>query len=251
VIELQDESVVDEIHVHWRDYRFAMPREHFRQIADVFATAKLELDDFESKHDYRRSPHRDRSMDDFETEAKKYAGHQARIMGEVQLPLTAIRSRFDPGETDSGVAASWSPDRSSMAAVTAAYTVGERVAPLVLSTESDGRHLVIDGNHRLAAARALGLRDINCIVTDLTWQQTVDFRRAEGLLKKFDSDTGHRFNTSGFNRQYFAYRASRYYADHFHRHLWQHRLLARSRTARALASAVRYLRRTLRQLVKI
>ena len=120
---------------------------------------------------------------------------------------------------------------------------GEDVAPVILSTERDGRHLVIDGNHRLLAARQLGLKTLNCIVTDLTFAASADFRQAEGLLKRFDQQTGFRFNTSGFTRQFFAYRASRYYSDHFHRHTWRRHLLTRYRWARALAAVLRWGRR--------
>jgi hypothetical protein len=54
------------------------------------------------------------------------------------------------------------------------------------------------------------------MVTDMTFAESELFRRAEGLLKKFDRETGYRFNASGFNQQFIAQRMSRHYRNHFH-----------------------------------
>ncbi len=209
-IELQDESVTDEIHVHWRDYRFAMPREHLKLICDAFAKAKVELEAFEAGNDYRRRPHADRTVDDFAKERAKYAGYCPGIMGVEKISVADVRTRYDDGSER------WRPDASAITHLVKCYTEGRAIAPIVVSTERNGEHYVIDGNHRLHAARVAGLDKIDCISTDLTFEESALFRHAEGLLKKFDRETGFRFNTSGFNRQFFAYRTSRYYTDHFH-----------------------------------
>lgn len=209
-IELNDESVVDEMHVHWRDYRFAIPRSHFRVIADTFAKAKDALDAFEAENTYHRRPHRDRSMEEFAKERAKFDDHVTRLASEVDIPIADVRTRFDES-------APFDPEQSDIRFLVSLFKTGRRVSPIILSTERDGSHHVIDGNHRLAAAREAGLTRINAIITDLTFSDSELFRRAEGLLKKFDRQTGFRYNASGFNRQFFAYRASRFYTDHFHR----------------------------------
>jgi len=210
-IELQDESVVDEVHVHWRDYRLALPREHLKLIADAFTQAKKELESFEATHEYKRKPHLDRTMEDFATEHAKYAGHEARIMGEADIPISEIHTRFDNGDE------TWVPDEGAIQQLVDWYTSGRRVAPIVLSTEADQTHQIIDGNHRLFAAKRAGLTSVNSIITDMTFEESKLFRKAETLLKQFDEVTGFRFNTSGFNRQFFAHRVGRYYSDHFHK----------------------------------
>jgi len=209
-IELQDESVVDEIHVHWRDYRLALPREHLKPICDAFTQAKAELEAFEAANEYKRRPHRDRTMEDFAREREKYAEHRPGIMGERLLPVSQVRTRYDDGHR------TWQPNEDAIAHLVSCYTNNRVVPPIVLSTERNGEHHVIDGNHRLLAVRRAGLTDINCIITDMTFEDSEYFRKAEGYLKKFDEATNFRYNTSGFNRQYFAYRSSRYYTDHFH-----------------------------------
>jgi hypothetical protein len=210
-IELNDESVVDEMHVHWRDYRFALPRSHFRAIAEAFAKAKAELDAFEATNTYQRKPHRDRSMEDFAKERAKFDNHVTRIAGEVDIPVSDVRTRYDKADSD------FEPASDDLQFLARLYRENRLITPIVLSTERDGTHHIIDGNHRVAAAKEAGLTHINAVVTDLTFAESELFRRAEGLLKRFDRQTKFRYNTSGFNRQFFAYRASRYYTDHFHR----------------------------------
>lgn len=210
-IELQDESVVDEIHVHWRDYRLVMPREHFKIIADAFAEAKEELLSFEEEYDYVRRPHRDRTMEEYEKEKEKYKSFETKIMGEENVPVSKIRTRYDFNDKE------FKPDKKSIDILVKAFKNEERLPPIILSTEKDGSHHVIDGNHRLYAAKVANKETVSCIITDLTFEESKLFRKAEDLLKKFDRQTNYRYNTSGFNKQYFAYRASRYYYDHYHR----------------------------------
>jgi hypothetical protein len=56
-IELQAEEVIDEIHVHYRDYRLVMSRETFREFAKGVAEASTALDDFLANNDYERVEH--------------------------------------------------------------------------------------------------------------------------------------------------------------------------------------------------
>ena len=250
-IELQDESVIDEIHVHWRDYRFAMPRDQFKLVADSFSRAKTQLQAFEATHTYTRSPHRDRTMDDFASEAAKYGGHRPAIMGEKSFPVARVKTRFDADARSPGSPApAWMPDESHIAHLTDCYRRRDRIPPIVLSTERDGTHHVIDGNHRLQAARTMGLAEINAIVTDMTFAESEEFRRAEACLKRFDRETGYRFNASGFNRQFFAYRASRYYADHFHGLLWGRRYLGKFKMIRSLVNLARRCRTAVGRAVR-
>ncbi|MGD9671303.1 MAG: ParB N-terminal domain-containing protein [Hyphomicrobiaceae bacterium] len=209
-IELQEESVVDEIHVHWRDYRFAMNRENFKIIAEAFSEAKKGLLQFEAENHYVRRPHHDRSMKSFEYEFSEYNSYETRIMGEEMFPIASIKSRFDEGSE------SFSPPQDLIGLLVQKYKTGQRVVPIILSTEANGDHIVIDGNHRFHAAQRAGLTEINCIVMDVSFGDSEPFRCAEGLLKKFDESTGYRYNTSGFTKHFIAHRASRYYVDHFH-----------------------------------
>ena len=210
-IELQDELVIDEIHVHWRDYRMALNREHFKIIADAFHEARLALNAYERENTYVRSPHRDRLIEDFAKERAKYHSHKAGIMGEALFPVADIKTRYDDGEQ------TFEPETEAIDLLVDHFRKERRLCPIVLSTEPNGDHHVIDGNHRLVAAKRAGMENISSIVTDLTFEQSALFRRAEALLKQFDRSTGHRYNTSNFNQHFIAYRMSQYYRDHFYR----------------------------------
>ncbi len=56
-IELQAENVIDEVHVHYRDYRLVMSRETFREFAQGVSEAVATLDDFLANNEYERVGH--------------------------------------------------------------------------------------------------------------------------------------------------------------------------------------------------
>ena len=47
VIELQDEFVTDEVQIHYRDFRIALDRSRFREVAESFKKALNTLNEFE------------------------------------------------------------------------------------------------------------------------------------------------------------------------------------------------------------
>lgn len=209
-IELQTETVTDEIHVHWRDYRFALNRDQFKKIADAFTSAKMALDDFESRQHYARRSHHDRTMEDFEKEQKKYADSETRLVDEVDMKISDIQTRFKDIEKE------FQPSSTAIKLLENLYRNRERVFPILLSTEKNGDHIVIDGSHRYLAAIRAGLPSVNCIISSISFDQSEKFRKAEWLLKEFDRETGYRYDTSAFNREFFAYKMGRYYRNHFY-----------------------------------
>jgi hypothetical protein len=56
-IELQEESVIDAIHIHYRDYRLVMNIETFREFANGMKEALDNLDEFLSHYDYKEGQH--------------------------------------------------------------------------------------------------------------------------------------------------------------------------------------------------
>jgi len=215
-IELLEETETDEIHVHWRDYRFAISRGHFKIIADAFTKAKKELKSFEANHDYQRLAHPDRNLNDFKKEWEKYNDYDSRIMGEEDVSIDEIEFNSNGEVSDSKF------DINAIDILVEKYEQGKRVSPIILSTEVDNKHLIIDGNQRMLAAKKAELREVNCIVTDLTLHESRLLQEAENLLNRFDRQTEGRYNTSGFMKKFIAERTSRYYKDHFYRLLLSH-----------------------------
>ncbi|MCP4216746.1 MAG: hypothetical protein GY765_18995 [bacterium] len=56
-IELQEESVIDAIHIHYRDYRLAMNIETFREFSNGMRDALDNLDEMLKDYDYKEGTH--------------------------------------------------------------------------------------------------------------------------------------------------------------------------------------------------
>lgn len=56
-IELQEERVIDSIHIHYRDYRLAMNFATFRELALGMSEALAELEEYLGEHDYDELRH--------------------------------------------------------------------------------------------------------------------------------------------------------------------------------------------------
>ncbi|MCX6582728.1 MAG: hypothetical protein NT166_21340 [Candidatus Aminicenantes bacterium] len=56
-VELQEESVIDAIHIHYRDYRFVMNIETFREFSNGMKAALDNLDEFLRQYDYKEGAH--------------------------------------------------------------------------------------------------------------------------------------------------------------------------------------------------
>lgn len=198
VIELLDPTMRDEMHVHIRDHRFAMPRSAFRELARVFREAESELDAWEAKNRYPMRLERTRTM---RAERQRVQG-KAKKCGIVEhLPVDEIGYR-EPDHTR---------DLAWQAQLAEAIDRGEEVFPILVSTEKDGSHRVIDGEHRLAATKAAGEKTIPCVIAPLTFGESKRFRAIEGELKQLDRKTKWRYNLTGLNREFLAYRLSRHY----------------------------------------
>lgn len=210
-IELQDESVTDEIHVHWRDYRLALNREHFHVIARAFRDAEAKLTEFETKHSYVRDPHKDRRLGPVQAELDKYAGADTGIRGVEQLPLAKVKSRY----TD--IAREWNHRDKPVTTLVENFQKGGGCFPILVSTEADGSHIVIDGHHRLCAATIAGRSTIPAVVAPISFAESAPLRKAESLLKAFDKAHGYRFETAGFGREWLVYKMNSFYRGHYAR----------------------------------
>ena len=59
-VELQDEFITDEIHLHYRDFRIAMNRNTFKEFAKSISDANIKLTSFEENNSYNQKKHSDR-----------------------------------------------------------------------------------------------------------------------------------------------------------------------------------------------
>ena len=72
-IELQEEKVIDSIHIHYRDYRLVMNIETFREFASGMKQALDKLDEFLEQNDYNQEAH------PFRREVDKSEWQQSKI----------------------------------------------------------------------------------------------------------------------------------------------------------------------------
>ena len=218
-IELQDEFVTDEIHIHFRDFRFVMTRENFKIVAGEFAKAQRALDEFEKGNDYLRQAHPDREIRDFNTTgfSKDCA---AKIMGVVKVDIEKIKS-FDYSRSY------YKPSSFAMNILKKGHKEDGRFLPILLAKENNGEHLIIDGHHRYALAKELGLSQVDCIISDMTYEESADLRKVEVLLKELDKKTDFKYNFSDFYKEFIAFKLNRYYRNSFallsakHRFIWK------------------------------
>ncbi len=61
-IELQEEKVIDAIHIHYRDYRFVMNIETFRELATGMKNALDKLDSHLTQNNYKEGQHEFRKV---------------------------------------------------------------------------------------------------------------------------------------------------------------------------------------------
>lgn len=207
-IELQDVFVTDEIHIHYRDFRIGMDRERFRKVAKGFEKSLKELDSFEASEEYIRERHPDRVIKDFNSiKGSDIDTHQ---MGVANINISDVYSNWY-----SDVLNDWNPDKDAIEQLKKSYKSNGKFVPIILSTEKDGRHLIVDGHHRFYTANKLELKTIDAVVLDICFDDTSKIRQAEVLLKEFDKENDYKYALSAFMKSYLGYRLNRYYSNSF------------------------------------
>jgi len=124
-IELQDEFVTDEIHIHFRDFRFVLNRENFKIVAEEFERAREELIEFEKKNNYVRQSHPDREIVDF-NDACLNKDCDAKLMGVKKVEIGKIKSFDYPGSY-------YKPSPFVMAILKKGYAEDGKFLPILLT----------------------------------------------------------------------------------------------------------------------
>ncbi len=207
-IELQDEFVTDEIHIHYRDFRIAMDRERFRKVANGFKVSLEGLDEFEATETYEREMHSDRIINNFNNLDK--GDIDTKQMGVRKIDLSKVFSNWYKD-----IQTEWNPSQEAIKALELEYENKKNFIPIILSTEKDGKHIIVDGHHRFYTAKKLNLEKIDAVILNLTFDETSKIREAEVLLKQFDQETNYKYSLSSFMKSYLGHRLNRYYSNSF------------------------------------
>lgn len=207
-IELQDEFVTDEIHIHYRDFRLAMDRSRFKIFANSIKEANDILNEFEKNNTYIRKGHNDRIIQNFNN---KNESNNFFLQGVNQISLNKIRSKlyYD-------IETQWSPNKKFIETLKKQYTKSQLVPPIILSKlDEKDTHYIIDGHHRYYACLKLNKSYIDAIVTDFSYEETNNLRIAINHLNKFDVETNFEYYISDFMKSYLGYKLNRFYRDDY------------------------------------
>lgn len=131
------------------------------------------------------------------------------LFSEQNLPVSVIYTKFDD------LLREFRPDPNAIQILRDAQRRSGSVPPILVSTESDGTHLVIDGYHRLYAALKNGMESVDCIVANITFNQSAPLREVEVLLNEFDRKTRNRYDTSWFLKEFISYKMGRNCSNYF------------------------------------
>lgn len=223
-VELQDEFVTDEIHIHYRDFRIAMDRTRFNLFAECIKNAAHELNIFLSNNEYNRTFHADRLVSDF-NQKEPEPTHKSTFTNEGvrKLDLTAIRSKWY-----SNIVKDFNPPSDFISPLVRQIETGIKIPPVIVCNDTTtGSFVLVDGHHRLKAHHLARQNTIDAVVLDIKYEDTEKLRSAEALLKEFDSLTGYKFKVSTFLKAYLGYCLNTHYSGAYDRKLFRNTTLFR------------------------
>ena len=213
-IELQDEFVTDEIHIHYRDFRLGIDRTRFRILAEGFKLAIDNLNKFETKNTYVRKSHSDRLINNYNNNNSENLNSFPYIKN---ISIENIKSYNYP-EFPKG----WRGNKSYLTELESKFKLKKNtIAPLILTKKKQDYYYIIDGHHRLSIYKKLGYDKADCIITDLTFEESANLRKAESLLKDFDSETLNKYSMTEFYKSYLGQKLNNYYSGHFKKKIFR------------------------------
>lgn len=214
-IELQDEYVTDEIHIHYRDFRIGLDRQRFRILAENFKKALDNLNSFEKDNLYLRKSHSDRDVKNFNNK-ENFTDNVPYVKN---INISEINSYNYPDFPNN-----WKGDRKFIDKLKK-NLINEKktinVAPIILTKKENNKYFIIDGHHRFLANIETGKTKIDAILTDLTFKESEKLRLVESNLKQFDFETNNKFGLSDFYKSYLGFKLNSYYSSHYSRHVFK------------------------------
>jgi len=205
-IELQEECITDEIHVHYRDFRIVLNRENFKDVAEVFIEAYNNLIKFENNHNYIRKKHTDRAIKSFNTKITK---------DDIPFGIKKIKTEDIKSHWYKNLNKNWLPNKDYVKHLKHKFRNGAWIPPILVTQNYEGAYYIIDGHHRYYTVVELGLPYIDCVVIPMKFDETENLRKCEVLLKQFDKKTHYKYNLTSFLKDFLAFKFNRHYVDDF------------------------------------
>ncbi|MGE5340263.1 MAG: ParB/RepB/Spo0J family partition protein [Candidatus Omnitrophota bacterium] len=108
------------------------------------------------------------------------------------IPVEKIKSKWYADILDQ-----MKPDMQYISHLTQTIRQRKYIAPIVV-THEENAYYIVNGHHRYYAHAASGEKTVKCIVIDGTFADSEPLRKAEVLLKEFDSKTEYKYQFSGY-----------------------------------------------------
>jgi len=231
-VELQDEYVTDEIHIHYRDFRIAMDRERFIKFSDCIYESREQLKKYLNENTYTRKSHADREIKEFNDLNGDVSDKRGNILS---VELNEIESYWYKDFFNE-----FQPTSKYVNDLVQRYRDNSISIPPVILCNNDSnnsKYLIVDGHHRTYAAYLVGNKTVDALVLDIGFNQTEKIRKAEVLLKEFDKDTGYEYSLSYYFKDFLSHATNRYYENLYSKRLFRNTIF------------FRFLRRIKRKLV--
>lgn len=212
VIELQDEFVTDEIHIHFRDLRIALNRPQFKIVARDFNNALQSLEEFEKNNHYERVSHPDRDISDFNA---SYDKKSFDFLGIQEVHLDDIIS-FHYKD----ILEEFKYDKSYIKYLIKKIN-SDDYPPIILSKKINNKYTIIDGTNRVYAALKLKKIKIKALITDLSYDEAYEIRKVDSFLRDFDSKTHFKYKLNDFYKFYLSEKMNTYYANDFSKKIFK------------------------------
>lgn len=212
-IELQEEFVTDEIHIHYRDFRISMDRSRFKLFSNCVSQALKNLEEYEKDNEYNRKSHSDRLINDFNNHNKKLHRNNG-VMGVKLIESKSIKSKFYED-----IKRDFKPNKSYINILEKKLKSDKFLTPIILSKKEDDIYFIIDGHHRFYTYLKNNINLIHAVILNVYHKDTEDLREGINSITNFDLKTNYEYYLSDYLKHYLSYKLNKFYKDDYSRNI--------------------------------
>ena len=220
-VELQEEFVTDEIHIHYRDFRISMDRERFKVFAKSIIEANDNLLKFEKNNTYIRKSHSDRLINDF-NKKNENENNEPSVIGSNLIECEVIKSKFYKN-----IFKDFKPNPKYIKKIEQNLKLNTPIPPIILSKKEGDYYYIVDGHHRFYTYIKNKLNKIEAVILDVSHEETIDLRNGINLLTNFDLKTNYKYYLSDYLQNYLSFKLNKFYKDDFSLKLKKNSLMYR------------------------
>ena len=166
-VELQEEFVTDEIHIHYRDFRISMDEKDSKYLLKSIIEANDNLLKFEKNNTYIRKSHSDRLINDF-NKKNENENNEASVIGLNLIECEVIKSNFIK------IFLKILNQIQNILKNEQNLKLNTPIPPIILSKKEGDYYYIIDGHHRFYTYIKNKLNKIEAVILDVSHEETID-----------------------------------------------------------------------------